>query len=795
VEKILLYLTQRSNLQLLKGWLAPRYTVLEAHSPASFDQPFDLCLIDGIALKNAWQEVLQRKSGSDEVSTPFLLLTTRQNLGKSAGELWKVIDDLILLPIERVELESRIRNLLINRRLSLELQRKNQEMLQESQFRLQVAVQSANIGLWEWSTELHRMWFSPELKGQLGFTADELSNDIDQWLPLIHPEDIDPTLEKFKAHIRNPHSRLEAEYRLRHKDGSYRNILAYGMAYRNESGAVTRILGAHVDITHIRHAQEQLFLLSSALQATANAVLLINDEQKIQWANPAFTHLTGFPLGEVLGQNPRFLDSGLQEDIFYRALWEVVLAGGTWKGERQNRRKDGSLYYEETTLTPIKNIHGQITHLIGVMQDITDRKRWEEVQEHQQSILEQQVKERTAELSLLNTSLAHAAKVKSEFLASMSHELRTPLTSILGLVEVLRSGIYGPLNEKMSNAMRGIEESGQHLLSLLNDVLDLAKIEAGKIELEIKPFSVASVVQSSIRLVRHNALKKRLEIMTHLDPAVPVIAADERRMKQILVNLLGNAIKFTPDGGDIGIDVNFKPVSTQVEFVVWDTGIGISDEDMQRLFKPFEQLDGGLDHKYSGTGLGLSLVYNLVELHHGGIQVESRLGAGSRFIVSLPLGQNREHNPAMQPTKADYLDARLTGKDISAVPPPVKETRQKICLLVEDNVTNRITLSDFLSGKGYQVIEAENGIEALNKAREFRPDVILMDIQMPVLDGLMAIQHLRQDDRFTATPVIALTALAMQGDRERCLAAGASDYMPKPVSMAELVNTMERLLA
>jgi signal transduction histidine kinase len=407
--------------------------------------------------------------------------------------------------------------------------------------------------------------------------------------------------------------------------------------------------------------------------------------------------------------------------------------------------------------------------------------------------LQRQLQERNAQLQEQAEALAraNAARLKDEFLASMSHELRTPLNAILGMSEVLCDGVYGPLNENQLRSVRTIEGSGRHLLDLINDILDVAKIEASKEELELAPVSVGSVCEASLGLIKQNAHKKQLKVSTVLDSAATVLRADERRLKQILVNLLTNAVKFTPEGGSIGLEVAGDAERGAVHFTVWDTGIGIAAEDMERLFQPFLQLDSRLSREHTGTGLGLSLVQRLAEMHGGGVSVESEVGKGSRFTVSLPWQETDQARKAKGESPQDTEpreEPAMPGGQPSAV-----------ILLAEDNESSVSTFFDYLQAKGYRVIVARNGNEAIDLARDGSPDLILMDVQMPGMDGLEATRRIRADadpstglrTKLADVPIIALTALAMPGDRERCLEAGVNEYLSKPVSLRQLVDVIE----
>ncbi|MGB5060081.1 MAG: GAF domain-containing protein [Candidatus Promineifilaceae bacterium] len=408
--------------------------------------------------------------------------------------------------------------------------------------------------------------------------------------------------------------------------------------------------------------------------------------------------------------------------------------------------------------------------------EIEERLRAEAALQAERAQLAQHVAERTADLSAANAELARANRLKDEFLASMSHELRTPLNALLGIGEALQEGVYGTLNNNQSRSLRSIEESGRHLLNLINDILDLSKIEAGKLALEPGPVSVREVCQASLRFIRQEAHKKALLVDLSVDPVVTTIWADERRLKQILVNLLSNAVKFTAVGGHIGLEVQGDAAQRAVCFVVWDEGIGIAPEDMQKLFRPFVQLDSRLSREYNGTGLGLSLVYRMAELHGGSVGLTSEVGRGSRFTVRLP----------WDPT--DKL-GRPVNKTAQS-PTVIQATEGKLILLAEDNEIFIETVGDYLREKGYRLLVARNGREAIEQAAML-PDLVLMDIQMPEMDGLQAIKRLRADETTAVLPIIALTALAMPGDRERCLAAGADAYLSKPLSLKALLAVIE----
>lgn len=401
----------------------------------------------------------------------------------------------------------------------------------------------------------------------------------------------------------------------------------------------------------------------------------------------------------------------------------------------------------------------------------------------QQELTERQLTQQ--QLTERNQELLRATRLKDEFLANMSHELRTPLNAILGMSEGLQDDVFGPVNAEQVRALQTIERSGLHLLELINDILDVAKIEAGQVELDCQPTAIAHLCQSSLSFIKQQALNKRIQLSVNLPSNLPNIVLDERRIRQVLINLLNNAVKFTPEGGRITLEVSCWSRSqegesqTYLRFSISDTGIGISPDDIQKLFQPFVQIDSALNRRYQGTGLGLALVKQIVDLHHGQVRLTSELGVGSCFTVDLP-----------------YLSASCDGSTIDPDPPdPCSIVHSSpLILLAEDNEANIRTIASYLRAKGYQLILARNGQEAIALAQSECPNIILMDIQMPEMDGLEAMQTIRRYPQLTEVPIIALTSLAMEGDRDRCIAAGANDYLSKPVKLKQLLMAIQNQL-
>ncbi|NTW97498.1 MAG: response regulator, partial [Oscillochloris sp.] len=515
----------------------------------------------------------------------------------------------------------------------------------------------------------------------------------------------------------------------------------------------------------LRESEEQNRLL---FEESPDAVVLFDDGGRVEQLNRAFERLTGYRAEQLTGQT---LDAtGLVSHEQFADLRASILT----PNQVYNR-----LTTAEFRLTDAQGavrdvgvrvfgltIHGH-RHYLSTMRDITTEKQVEET------------------LRRANAELARAGRTKDEFLANMSHELRTPLNAILALSETLQEQITGPLNERQMTSLYHIESSGRHLLALINDILDISKVEAGRLELQMDIVEVAEVCQASLVFVKELALKKSVKVGLQLNDPMAEMEVDSRRLKQMLVNLLSNAVKFTPNNGQVRLEVKVDAAAEVIDFRVRDTGIGMAPEDIVRLFQPFLQLDSSLSRNHEGTGLGLALVRRLAELHGGSVTVESTPGQGSCFTITLPY---HPPPPLEVPPSGAALPAPTSEADLARSVLPSDHpaggglsapTRGQI-LLAEDNEVNIMAIEDYLHAKGYQVVVAHNGREALERADESPPDVILMDIQMPEMDGLEAIRRLRAMPDCAATPVIALTALAMPGDRERCFTAGASEYMTKP---------------
>ena len=446
------------------------------------------------------------------------------------------------------------------------------------------------------------------------------------------------------------------------------------------------------------------------------------------------------------------------------------------------------------TISRLRDKAGNIIGTVGVSKDITEEKQLreklrdknKELEELTQG-LEEKVLERTRELERINKVLQRSNEIKARFIANMSHELKTPLHSIIGFSEVLIDRTYGDLNEKQQRHVGNILTSGRHLLHLVNNILDLAKIEAGRIELSYETFSVKAVIDEVLMVIRHLADKNLIEVKTDISYEVSNFTADKVKFKQILYNLLSNAIKFTPESGKVGIKVE-KLIGRDLvpwaikgqEFLklsVWDTGIGIRPDDKERVFEEFEQIDPS--RATEGTGLGLSLTKRLIEMHGGHVDLESAYGKGSVFNVYLPVTEEvveeKQYASGIPETTTAFAWA---------------DEDSPLVLVVEDDLPTSELLTIHLTQSGYRVAHAYDGIEAIEKAGELQPFVITLDIMLPKKDGWEVLQSLKADSRTSDIPVIIHSII---DNKELGFALGAVDYLVKPVDKATILSRLEEL--
>jgi PAS domain S-box-containing protein len=624
--------------------------------------------------------------------------------------------------------------------------------------------------------------FFGDVVGLVGYTPDEYAALSQE--DRVHADDVERVMAALAAHQDTPGAGFTIEYRARKKGGGWIWLESVGTNLLDDPDVRAFVVRSR-DVTARKDAAENARETQLALERSEqrfrrmvdggwDVITLTGADQRYKYVSGSVQRALGYTAAEMLTM--RMIDL-LHPDDVQPALAArnraMATPGGGGIFEARLRHRDGHWVWMEISGVNLVD-DPAVGGLVANSREITERKRAEDALTRLNADLEQRVAERTAEL-------ARAAAAKDDFLASMSHELRTPLTGILATTEVIEAGVYGPTTPELRSAIGRVEESSRHLLALINDILDVAKVEAGKVELELGAVDVSELCRASLRLVHEPARAKRIQLSSAGPADPPIFLADERRLKQVLVNLLVNAVKFTPEGGQVGVEVDTDDRDRTLRIVVWDTGVGIAADDVPRLFRPFVQLDNRIDRSHSGTGLGLVLVRRLTELHGGTVSVTSGLGKGSRFTLTFPMRALPERRAA-------------TAKAAGEAPTAALPSGLRV-LLAEDDATNVVALRDLLVARGHEVRLAHDGREAIDMAHEMRPDVVLMDIQMPQVDGLTAMRELRGAEATRLLPIIAVTALAMPGDRERCIAAGATDYVTKPVRIKELARRLEALAA
>ncbi|MEX2172542.1 MAG: response regulator [Pirellulales bacterium] len=511
---------------------------------------------------------------------------------------------------------------------------------------------------------------------------------------------------------------------------------------------------------------EEIRKLSLVASEARYGVVITDPQQRAEWVNDSFIQMTGFTAGEIIGREPWTLLHGPHTDpVTAERVREQLRQQRSVGVELINYAKDGREFWTSLKIEPVFDEDGRLTNFISTQTNISDRK------------------EREAELRRAKEESESANRAKSQFLANMSHEIRTPLNGILGFTELLRVAAAGISETERQDYLQTISSSGRHLLTLINDILDISKIEAGHLLVENVRCSPHQIIAEVVSVLRVPAQEKGLCLDYRWESGIPEsIMSDPFRLKQLLMNLLGNAIKFTEQGSVIVVaSLDATTVSQLLRIEVRDTGMGIPSDKLDMIFEPFAQADSSVTRKHGGTGLGLAITRRIAEALGGTLVVTSELGRGSAFAATVATGDLSGISILEKPpqdTIGDVIPQESAMSDLTGLN----------VLLVEDGDTNRKLLRVTLTRGGASVATAENGKIALHLATEQSFDVILMDMQMPVMDGYTATRILRE--RGFTKPIIALTAHAMKGDREKCQEAGCSGYLTKPINLGTLVHTV-----
>jgi PAS domain S-box-containing protein len=808
-----------------------------------------------------------------------------------------------------------------------------EEELRKSRERFELAMRGSGDGLWDWDVLNHTVYYSPSWKSALGYEDREIADGFDEWRTRVHPDDLSRALATIQDYFEGRTQTYKLEHRLRHKDGSYRWILARGVALRDAQGRPYRMAGSHTDITERKQAEQAVrdseALYHSLVETLPLNILRKDLQGKFTFANQLFCRTVGRPRDQILGKTdydffPAHLAEKYQEDDRKvrerREILDLV---------EEHHRPDGQRIHVHVLKTPIYDADGRVVGTQGIFWDVSDRVRAEEAMQQARQAAEA------------------ANRAKSEFLANMSHEIRTPMNAIIGMTDLV---LETELSIEQREYLELVQKSAHSLLAVINDILDFSKVEAGKLELDVVALNLRDHLGDTLNTLAPRAYQKGLELACHVASDVPdALLGDPVRLGQVVFNLVGNALKFT-ERGEVVVEVRNAEYGMQnseesqnseaeperealssvphsefriLHFEVRDTGIGVPPSKREYIFDPFAQADGSTTRKYGGTGLGLAIARRLVETMGGRMWVESELGKGSTFHFTarfdlqqgpvskaLPVEADSMRGMAvlvvddnatnrrileetlthwqMRPTLTDggpaalealaqaaragepfplvLIDVHMPDMDgytlaerirqnpelagatlmllssggqpgdsqrrrelgvAASLTKPVKQAdlwkaimqalgmplppdesedtrplerggrgRRLRILLAEDNLVNQKLAVRLLEKRGHKVVLANNGREALTELENRPFDVVLMDVQMPEMDGYEATTAIRRQEQLTGghVPIIAMTAYAMKGDRERCLEAGMDSYISKPVRAQELFDSVEGLV-
>jgi PAS domain S-box-containing protein len=504
---------------------------------------------------------------------------------------------------------------------------------------------------------------------------------------------------------------------------------------------------------------QSLRMLERAIENSPNSVIITDRQGHIQYVNPRATEVTGYSVAELMGQNPRVFKSGFHSSEFYEEMWTTILAGIQWRGELLNKKKNGEVYWESTSITPVKGPTGEIINLVAVKEDVTER----------QHIMEA--------LEAAKLAAESSNRAKSTFLATMSHEIRTPLNAILGFAQLL---LRDPsLSTTQLQRINTINRSGEHLLALINDILEMSKIEAGRATLNVTSFDLHALIHDLEAMIRVRTDARQLQFSVTIAPDLPRnILSDENKLRQIFINLLGNAAKFTELGS---IDWNIRIArqatgESRLIADVIDTGPGITSEDLPRIFDTFEQAFAGR-RMGEGTGLGLSISQKFAQILSGEITVSSEVGKGSIFSLNIAVQVAPDGAAAAIGNRRRVIELQ-PGQTVYRV------------LIADDNAESRLLISDMLEAAGFETRQVANGEEAVTCYQSWNPQIVLMDMFMPILNGYQATRRIRELNTEIHVCIIAVTANAFEDERLKILETGVNGYIRKPFTADELFEAI-----
>ena len=761
-------LSQIKPITFALDWVATYEAALESIA----NHQHDIYLVDYRLGPRDGLEFLQAALANG-CRTPIILLTGQSNEDVDLAAMKAgAADYLVKGQIDAALLERSIRYA-IERNRTLEALHKSEAQLEGILGSLKDVVWSAAAPTFE------MLYMSAAVHTLYGRSASEFAANPNLWFEVVHPDDRAWASQAAQALWQS--GAKDLEYRILQPDGAIRWVRDRAYLVCDASWKTTRINGIVTDITQrkqgeasLKQAVHENSQLAAAIAHIGTGVMLSDPtlpDNPIIFANPGFTAITGYTTAAVLGKNCRFLQGPETDPDMMRAMRQAIAQHQPFTGTLLNYRQDGTPFWNELTLSPVFGDDGTLINFVGLQTDVTARKQAE------------------AELQTAKEAAEAATQVKSDFLANMSHEIRTPMNGVIGMTELL---LETTLTPPQRDFVETIRSSGDALLTIINDILDFSKIESGKLALEQQPLDLRACIEECLDLLGPKAAAKGLELAYLFNPQTPTwIEGDVTRLRQILVNLLGNAIKFT-ETGEVLVSVIAQPASAAVsavspalaahqtayelQFAIKDTGIGIPSDRMTQLFQPFTQVDTSTSRKYGGTGLGLVISKELSALMGGSIWVESQVGQGSTFYFTIQAtaipGSCQNDIQALQP--------QLDGKRL---------------LIVDDNATNRNILTLQAQAWGMQSRAAQSGVEALDWLRQGEHfDLAVLDLQMPQMDGLTLATEMQKLPTQPTFPMVMLTSMNGSGVEAEAATRQFAAFLNKPIRQAQLYSTLVQAL-
>lgn len=667
--------------------------------------------------------------------------------------------------------------------------------LRQSQQRLSLVLDGASLGSWDWNLQNKTVSIDDRFAEMIGLKISDFQNDDSLWERLIHPDDYPKFQFALKQHFEQRSLDCQVEYRMRHKKGYWVWMLSRGKVnQKDDLGKPIRISGTHLDITERKASEEELITLNilqtAILESAGYAIIATSSDGTVATFNKAAVKMLGYSQEEIIGKSTLAVfhepyelsqrqkdfssDLGKTLEPGFPVLVAKSLAGMPNEYEWTYVRKDGSQFPVLLSITALKDPDNKLMGFLGVAVDMTEQKR--NLETLRQTNM--QLEALTTHARVMAEKALAANKTKSQFIANMSHEIRTPMNAIIGYADLM---LETPMSDEQKNYISAIQKSGSLLLDLVNNILEISKIETGVLQLKNRDFNFKSCVSEIVEILSPKANQKSIRLILELGSDSPEkVNGDQLRLRQVLVNLLENAIKFTEEGTvtlRVGPFENLESNWIKAQFEVHDTGIGISSDKVANLFERFNQLDDSITKKYGGTGLGLAISREIIRLMRGDIQVKSELGKGTVFTFFVLLQTIQE-------------EKQVEEKKIENMP---QELRSLNILLAEDTEENQILIQHYMKKLPYKIDVAVNGLEAVEKFQKEKYDLVLMDMQMPVMDGLTATKRIREIEDVRgqgSIPIIALTAYALDEQKKLCLDSGCTLHLPKPVKKDELLRAI-----